>query len=119
MVARRTVPRTRIAPDLYEWSLAMDEHKTRSQIQEHADAVVRGDMDAVTADFSEELRPQVPQIGQALPMPVKAAEVLSVEIGESESVAEIKYSGDSGNVTVRSNWRAIDGRQTIVGAEPI
>jgi hypothetical protein len=97
----------------------MDEQKTRSQIQEHADAVVRGDMDAVTADFSEELRPQVPQIGQALPLPVKAAEVLGIEIGEDESVAEIQYSGDSGEVTIRSHWRSIDGRPTIVGAEPI
>jgi hypothetical protein len=40
----------------------MDEATTRDHIQKHADAVVRGDMDAVTSDFSEELRPRVPQI---------------------------------------------------------
>jgi hypothetical protein len=97
----------------------MDEQNTRSHIQAHADAVARGDMGAATADFSEELRPQVPQIAQALPLPVKAADVLSIEIGEDESVAEIRYSGDSGEVTIRSRWRSIDDRPTIVGAEPI
>jgi hypothetical protein len=32
-------------------------------------------MDAVAADFSEELRPQVPQIAQGLPQSVTKAEV--------------------------------------------
>jgi hypothetical protein len=97
----------------------MDETETRSQVQQHADAIVRGDMDAVIADFSKELRPQVPQIAQALPRPVTSAEVLSVEIGDEESVAKIRYSGDSGDVTIRSHWRLIDGRPTIVAGQPI
>jgi hypothetical protein len=97
----------------------MDQAETRSHIEEHADAVVRGDMDAVVADFSEELRPQVPQIAQALPQPVKSAQVLSVDVGDEESVAEIRYSGESGNVTIRTHWRQIDGRPTIVAGEPI
>jgi len=36
---------------------AMDETTIRDHIQQHADAVARGDMDAVVADFAEELRP--------------------------------------------------------------
>lgn len=43
----------------------MDERRTRDHVQQHADAVVNGDMDTVLADFSEELRPQVPQIVQS------------------------------------------------------
>jgi hypothetical protein len=99
----------------------MDDAKTRSHIQEHADAVVRGDFDAVTADFSEELRPQVPQIAaEVLPKPaVTAADVLSVEVGDLESVAKIRYSGDSGSVTVRSLWQDVDGRPLIVHVEPV
>jgi hypothetical protein len=34
----------------------MDEAQTRDHINQHADAIVRGDMDAILADFSEELR---------------------------------------------------------------
>jgi hypothetical protein len=97
----------------------MDEQKTRSHVQDHADAVVRGDMDAVIADFAEELRPQVPQIAQSLPQPVTAAEVLSVEVGDPESVAEIRYTGESGNVTIRSRWRQVNGRPSIVAGEPL
>jgi hypothetical protein len=96
----------------------MDEQRTRDHIQQHADAVERGDTDAVVADFSERLRPQVPEIVKALPQPVTAAEVLSVDVGDSESVALIRYSGDSGAVVIRSQWRDEGGRPLIVHAEP-
>jgi hypothetical protein len=96
----------------------MDEATTREHIQNHADAIARGDTDAVMADFSEELRPQGPQIVQSLPQPVTKAEVLSVDIGDQVSVATIRYSGSSGSVTVRSNWQDEGGRPVIVHAEP-
>ncbi len=97
----------------------MDDATTRSQIQQHADAVVRGDMEAVGADFSEDLRPQLPEIAKALPQPVTTAEVLSVEVGEVESVATIRYAGDTDAVTVRSRWQDLGGRPLIVHAEPV
>jgi len=96
----------------------MDEAKMRDHAREHAQIVVRGDLDALMKDFAEEMRPQVPQLAQGLPQPVKAAEVLGVEMGDSESVALIRYSGDSGEVTIRSRWQEIDGRPVIVHAEP-
>ena len=97
----------------------MDEATTRGHIEDHANAVVRGDMDAVVADFSEELRPHLPEIAQALPQPVTAADVLSVEVGDEESVAMIRYSGETGAVTIRSQWQDVDGRPSIVHAEPV
>jgi len=97
----------------------MDEAKTRTHVQAHADAVVRGDMQAVTDDFIEEMRPQVPEIGRSLPMPVKSAEVLSLEVGEDEAVAKIHYAGDSGEVTIRSSWRDVDGRPQIFAGAPV
>ena len=71
----------------------MDDARTREQVKAPAAAVERGDVDAVVADFIESMRPQVPQVVQALPQPVTRAEVLSVEVGEAESVATIRYSG--------------------------
>jgi hypothetical protein len=62
--------------------------------------------------------PQVPQIAQALPQPVTAANVLDVEIGDAETVALIRYSGDSGEVTIRSRRQEQGGRPLIVAAEP-
>jgi hypothetical protein len=97
----------------------MDEARTRDHIDQHADAIVRGDMDAVVADFAEELRPRVPQIAQdLLPQPVTAAEVLSIDVGDSESVAMIRYSGGTGEATIRSRWQEQAGRPVIVHAEP-
>jgi hypothetical protein len=95
----------------------MDADQTKDRIQQHADAVVRGDMDAVVADFAADLQPHVPEIAQALPQPVTGAEVLSVEAGEQESIALIRYSGD-GELTIRSRWQDQGGRPVIVHAEP-
>ena len=97
----------------------MDEATVKDHVQKHADAVVQGDFDAVTADFTEEMRPQVPQIAQVLPQPVTEAEVLSVEVGDPVSVAQIKYTGDSGSVTIRSEWQDEDGRPRIVAGAPV
>ena len=96
----------------------MDDQQTRDHISQHADAVVRGDMDAVIADFTEVLQPHVPEIAKALPQPVTSADVLSVEVGDSESVAMIRYSGEAGEVTIRSRWQDEGGRPVIVHAEP-
>ncbi len=96
----------------------LDETRTRDHVGEHADAVKRGDMDAVVADFTEDLRPQVPQLAQALPLPVTAADVMSLEVGDAESVALIRYAGDSGEVTIRSRWQEEAERPLIVAAEP-
>jgi hypothetical protein len=98
---------------------AMDERQTRDHVQQHADAVARGDLDAAVADFCEELRPQAPQTAQdLLPLPCTGAEVLSVEIGDSEAVAMIRYSGDTGEATLRSRWQDEAGRPVIVHVEP-
>ena len=94
----------------------MDEEQTRDHIKQHADAVLRGNTDA--AEFTEDLRPQLPQIASALPRPVTGFEILSVEVGDTESVAMIRYSGDSGDVTMRSRWQDQGGRPMIVHAGP-
>jgi hypothetical protein len=99
----------------------MDAGSIRKHIQKHADAVVHGLWAAVAADFAEELRLQVPQVIEGLPRPaVMSAEVLSVEIGEPDSVAMIRYSGESGDVTLRSRWEDRGGEHpVIVQIEPV
>ena len=97
----------------------MDEQTTKDHIHAHADAVVRGDMDTVIADLSEELQPQAPQLAAGLPMPVTSAEVLSLDFADAEAVAEIRYAGDSGEVTFRSRWQEGDEHPLIVHVEPV
>ena len=97
----------------------MDDANTRQAIQAHADAVVAGNFDHVVADFTEELKPQVPEIAKALPQPGESAEVLSVEVGDDESVAHIKYSGSDKQTTIRSHWRDEGGTPRIVAGQPV
>jgi hypothetical protein len=49
----------------------MHESKVEDHVRQHADAVVRGDMDAVVGDFAEALQPRVPELAQHLPQPVE------------------------------------------------
>jgi len=50
---------------------------------------------------------------------VTSAKVLSVEVGDDEIVAQIRYAGDASAVTVQSHWRDIDGTPKIVQAGPV
>lgn len=97
----------------------MDETTIRDHIQKHADAVVRGDMDMVAADCSDELRPNLPELAKALPLPVTSAEVVSVDVGDPTSVAIIRYSGGSSALTIRSEWQDLGGDHPVmVNAAP-
>jgi hypothetical protein len=97
----------------------VDEARTRKQIEDHAAAVESGDMDTVIGDFSEELRPQAPEIAKTLPQPVTKAEVLSIDMGDDEAVARIKYSNDDTEQTIQTRWQERDGQPQIVHGEPV
>lgn len=97
----------------------MDDARTKDQIQRHAEAVERGDFDTVLGDLSKELQAHAEEIAKSLPQPVTSAKVLSIEVGDEETVAQIHYAGDTSEVTIQSHWRDIDGRPTIVQAGPV
>ena len=97
----------------------MDEATAKSHIEAHAQAVVSGDQETLLADFSEDLRPQLPQLAQMLPQPVTSSEIKDVQLGDEESVSTITYSGPDSSVTIRAEWREEGGRPVIVHAEPV
>jgi hypothetical protein len=99
--------------------MTMDEANTKDTIQRHAAAVEAGDWDTVTGDLSPELQAHAEEIVKSLPQPVTSAKVLSVEVGDEETVAQINYAGDTSEVTIQSHWRDVDGRPTIVQAGPV
>ena len=97
----------------------MDEANTKETIDRHAAAVEAGDWDTVIGDLSMELQAHAATIAQSLPQPVTSAKVLSVEVGDDETVAQIHYAGDTSAVTIQSHWRDIDGTPRIVQAGPV
>ncbi|WCB95404.1 hypothetical protein DSM104299_04147 [Baekduia alba] len=96
----------------------MDETRTRDHIQQHADAVLRGDMEAVLADFSQELRPRFPELAKGLPQPVTAARVLTLDVGDQKSVAVIGDGGTTAKSRSGPTGATSADSPVIVHAEP-
>jgi hypothetical protein len=62
---------------------------------------------------------QAGEVMQAMPKPLTASEVVSVDEAGGVFTARIRYSGDEGATTVDSRWEDVDGSPTIVGLEVV
>jgi hypothetical protein len=87
--------------------------------EEHGQAVVRGDMDAVVADIAEELHPGLPEVAGLLPQPTEYAEVLALDVQADHATCAIRYSNNQKSITLRSRWEDRDGRPLIVQVGPL
>jgi hypothetical protein len=97
----------------------MDQQAMEVTAEQHAYAVVRGDMRAVAGDLAPALRDQLPEVGKQLPRPVKSADVRRVDAREDHTIVEIEYSGDDKTVTLQSRWEERDGGPLIVEVKPL
>ena len=97
----------------------MDDASFREQVEAHGAAIVAGDMNRALEDFSDELKPGVPDMAQHLPQPVRAADILSVDGNGEQFQVKIRYSGDGPSLTVATTWEERDGRPLIIVATPV
>src|SRR4051812_6436666 len=97
----------------------MDQQAMEQTAEQHAYAVVRGDMRAVAADLAPALRPEFSEVGKQLPRPVQSADVRRVDAREDHAIVEIEYSGDGKTVTLQSRWEDRDGGPLIVEFKPV
>jgi hypothetical protein len=97
----------------------MDRADVEQRAEEHGQAIVRGDMDAVMADIAKELHPGVPQVAGLLPQPTTNADVVSVDVQDDHAICDIRYSNDQQSITMRSRWEDRDGRPRIVEVGPV
>ncbi|MGH2729660.1 MAG: hypothetical protein ACRDJI_03535 [Actinomycetota bacterium] len=101
----------------------MNEDDVRKHAEAHGEAMVAGDIRRAGDDLTDEAKAVVGPVMSALPRPVTAAEVQSVEGGGEEYVVRIRYSGadregeGEKEVVVQSRWAEHDGRPMIVRAE--
>ncbi|MHB8574740.1 MAG: hypothetical protein ACYDCQ_05350 [Dehalococcoidia bacterium] len=91
----------------------------RETAQRHGQDVVSGNMAGVVADFMPDAMAEFQKFGKMPPRPTKSAEMVSEKKEGNREVFEIKYTGESDSLTIRSFWEDQDGAWKIVKAEPL
>lgn len=94
----------------------MDEQAVREHARALCDALVAGDIDRATEDFSKELRRNLGEVLALLPLPSNEATVDSVDHGGSGYNVVIRLVGENEEVMIQTRWKDRDGRPTVVEA---
>ena len=94
----------------------MDESAVRERAQAFCDALVAGDIELATQDFSTELRRNLGEVLSLLPLPSNEATVESVEHGGSGYNVVIRLAGEIDEVRIQTRWKDREGRPTVVEA---
>lgn len=95
----------------------MEEQDVRGPAEALCAALVRGDIETATADFSDELRRNLGEVIALLPLPATAAAVESIERGGSSAwVVVLRLDGEAETVQVQTRWKDRDGTPTVIEA---
>ena len=94
----------------------MDDDAVRERAQAMCEALVAGDIDRATTDFSPELRKHLGEVLSLLPLPSTEATVQSVERGGSGFVVLLRLVGETEEAIVQTRWKDRDGRPTMIEA---
>ena len=94
----------------------MDDEVIREHAQALCQALVAGDIEVATKDFSPELRRNLGEVLALLPLPSSEATVQSVERGGSGFEVVLRVAGETEEVLVQTRWKDREGRPTVVEA---
>ena len=94
----------------------MDEQAVREHARAVCDAIVAGDIDRATQDFSTELRRNLGEVIALLPLPSSEATVESVQHGGAGYNVILRLVGETEEVQIQTRWKERDGRPTVVEA---
>jgi hypothetical protein len=94
----------------------MNDEDIREHAQAMCDALVAGDVERATVDFSEELRRNLGEVLALLPLPASEATVESVERGASGYNVMLRIVGASEEVDLQTRWKERDGEPSVVEA---
>jgi hypothetical protein len=97
----------------------MDDGAVREHAQAMCDALVAGDIDRATTDFSPELRKHLGEVLSLLPLPSTEAAVQSVNRGGSGFDVVLRLVGETEEVRIETRWKDRDGRPTMVEASHV
>jgi hypothetical protein len=94
----------------------MDEQDVRVQAEALCVALVSGDIELATADFSAELRRNLGEVVALFPLPATAATVESIAHGGPAYVVTLELTGETETVQVQTRWKERDGKPTVIEA---
>jgi hypothetical protein len=94
----------------------MDEQAVRERAQAFCDALVAGDIERATGDFSNELRRNLGEVIALLPLPSSAAGIDSIDHSGSGFNVVLRLVGESEEVLIQTRWKERDGRATVIEA---
>lgn len=94
----------------------MDEQAVRDRATDLCQALVAGDIDRATQDFSNELRRNLGEVLGLLPLPSSEATIESVDHGGAGYSVVIRLVGETEEVRIQTRWKDRDGRPTVVEA---
>jgi hypothetical protein len=94
----------------------MDDDAVREHAQAMCDALVAGDIDRATTDFSPELRKHLGEVLGLLPLPSTEVTVQSVNRGGSGFAVVLQLVGETDEVQIETRWKDRGGRPTMVEA---
>jgi|GEM_PF-1003422 len=93
----------------------MDESHLRERAESLCSALVAGDIDRVTEDFSEELRHNLGEVLALFMLPADAATVEAVERAPSSGfTVTLRLVGGGEDVVVETRWKERAERPTII-----
>jgi hypothetical protein len=94
----------------------MDEPQVRERAEALCAALVAGDIDRATEDFSNELRRNLGEVLVLLPLPSTEATIESIERGGSGYTVVLRLVGETEEVLIQTRWKDRDGRTTLIEA---
>jgi len=97
----------------------MEEDAVREHARAMCAALVAGDIDRATTDFSPELRKHLGEVLSLLPLPSTEATVESVNRGGSGFDVVLRLVGETEEVLIETRWKDRDGRPTMVEASHV
>lgn len=94
----------------------MEERDVRERAVALCAALVSGDIERATGDFSQELRRNLGEVIALLPLPAHEATVDSIDRGGSGFTVVLRLVGETEEVMIQTRWKDRDGHPTVVEA---
>lgn len=95
----------------------MDEQDVRTRAEAMCAAIVAGDIEQATVDFSDELRRNLGEVISLLPLPASEATIESIERGGSSGfTATLRLVGETEEAQIVTRWKDRDGTPTVIEA---